>query len=76
MFDNSTTIINHFSDQDLHPQAQSYIETHARRFAFLISEIKSIYKQLNKTSLVAIDIGPSFFTELYRLNFQMIRCSH
>lgn len=70
MFSNSGEIINYFLQKDIHSQFLSYLYTHAKRYAYLLSEIRRIRKKIQSTSpVVTLDIGPSYFTELYSMEF-------
>jgi len=70
MFRVSNEIISYFKGRDLNAESQSYIGTHAKRFAFLLDTIAAVRVELNQQSpITTLDIGPSFFTELLRVIF-------
>ena len=69
VFKNSGQIIKYFSDKNINKNSMSYVSTHDKRFAYMLREIKKIREKIKKTSIIALDIGPSFFTELYKIEF-------
>lgn len=69
IFDNSEKIIKYFSNKNIDCNSMSYIETHAKRFAYMLHEIIKIRESNFNNKISTLDIGPSFFTELYQLEF-------
>jgi len=71
MFKNSEEIIRYFSKREVDPQSMSYLHTHAKRYAYLLAEIKRVRDKKNHSTdpITTFDIGPSFFTELYQMKF-------
>ena len=71
MFLTSGAIIDFFRERALHENAQSYIGSHAKRYAFLFEHVSDIRAALTQPDLpvTILDIGPSFFTELLRHAF-------
>ena len=71
MFTTSGEIIDFFGERDLHEEAQSYIKTHAKRYAFLLEQVYKFRTEFTppKINVTILDIGPSFFTELLRHSF-------
>lgn len=69
IFNDSDQIVQYFLQKKLNEESMSYLTTHAKRFAFMLREIKEIKKKYSESSLTSLDIGPSFFTELYSIEF-------
>ncbi len=69
IFENSGKIINHFSEKNINGNSMSYVKTHAKRFAYMLNEINIIRKSIKERPIITLDIGPSFFTELYKIEF-------
>jgi len=69
IFNNSGDIINYFSNKKINNNSMSYIGTHAKRFAYMLNEIRKIREYIKESSITVLDIGPSFFTELYNIEF-------
>ena len=70
MFDNSKEIIEFFEGREMSSEAQAYIHVHAKRYAFLLAWITTFRERFSQLDTVTmLDIGPSFFTELYRVKF-------
>ena len=69
IFENSEKIINYFSDKNINSNSMSYIGTHAKRYAYMLHEIKKVRESINGYPITVLDIGPSFFTELYNIEF-------
>lgn len=45
-------------------EMKTYIHIHSKRFAYLISKIKELRKEIPKANIRIMDIGPSFFSQL------------
>ncbi len=70
MFRMSVEIVKHFQARKLSEESQSYIKTHAKRYAFLLEKVSMLAAGLNqRPPITFLDIGPSFFTELLRVSF-------
>jgi len=69
IFNNSGDIINYFSNKKINSNSLSYLGTHAKRFAYMLNEIREIRELIKEPSITVLDIGPSFFTELYNIEF-------
>lgn len=71
MFATSEDIIDFFQGRERHEEAQSYITTHAKRYAFLLEHISNVRPTLAQPDVpvTILDIGPSFLTELLRHSF-------
>ena len=69
IFSNSEQIIDYFSEKNIEDSSMSYLKTHAKRYACMLHEIKKIRYNIKDKPIVSLDIGPSFFTELYRVEF-------
>ncbi len=69
IFENSGKIIKYFTDKKITGNSLAYVTTHAKRFAFMLHEIKKIRESIKESPITALDIGPSFFTELYKIEF-------
>lgn len=71
MFATSEEIIRVFREREFHEEAQSYIATHAKRYAFLLKQVSNVRASLVRpdSPVTILDIGPSFFTELLRHAF-------
>lgn len=69
IFNNSADIINYFSNKKINNNSLSYLFTHAKRFAYMLNEIIKIKECMGKHAVTVLDIGPSFFTELYKVEF-------
>lgn len=67
----SEKIVDFFRERELHEKAQSYIRSHAKRYAFLLEHVSNVRAALGQPDLpvTILDIGPSFFTELLRHAF-------
>lgn len=73
MFSSSKPILDFFRTRNLDEESQSYLGTHAKRYAFLLERVSAARSTLMKSSLQVVnilDIGPSFFTELLREAFK------
>ena len=74
MFRSSGDILDYFRALNLDKESQSYLGTHAKRYAFLLERVYTAHSILMKFSCVErvniLDIGPSFFTELLREAFK------
>jgi SAM-dependent methyltransferase len=68
IFENSGKIIEYFEAKNINSHSMSYVRTHAKRFAYMLHEIKKIRASI-KNQVTTLDIGPSFFTELYTVEF-------
>lgn len=62
-------IVDYFLKQDLDAESRTYIQTHAMRFAYLLNYIGAVRKTMSADRIRIMDIGPSFFTELLKINF-------
>jgi predicted SAM-dependent methyltransferase len=71
VFTSSGQILNHFRTRALDAESQSYIGTHAKRYAFLLERVAAARSELitSRAFVTILDIGPSFFTELLRATF-------
>jgi hypothetical protein len=69
IFENSEKIIKYFLDKNISSNSMPYIKTHAKRFAYMLYEINKIREIINEDTITTLDIGPSFFTELYQIEF-------
>ena len=73
MFRSSGDILDHFGTLNLDKESQSYLGTHAKRYAFLLERVyaaRSILMKFSTQRVNILDIGPSFFTELLREAFK------
>lgn len=73
MFSSSKPILDYFRTRNLDEESQSYLATHAKRYAFLLERACTAHSTLKKSSpqgINILDIGPSFFTELLREAFK------
>jgi hypothetical protein len=50
-------------------EMKTYIRIHAKRYAYLISKLKSLRREFAQDSINIMDIGPSFFTKLLMITF-------
>lgn len=64
-----TEIEEYFLAKQLHKEAQEYITTHSKRFAYLLDLVKNIRKDMGTESINIMDVGPSFFTHLLQISF-------
>ena len=69
MFATSGEIVDFFRNRGLQESAQSYIGSHAKRYAFLFEHVARVRAALTQPAVTILDIGPSFFTELLRQAF-------
>jgi len=71
MFATSKDIIDFFRGREFREEAQSYITTHAKRYAFLLEQVSNVRLTLAQSDVpvTILDIGPSFLTELLRHSF-------
>jgi 2-polyprenyl-3-methyl-5-hydroxy-6-metoxy-1,4-benzoquinol methylase len=69
IFSNSDQIIKYFSEKNIDDNSMRYLKTHAKRYACMLHEIREIRYNIKNKHIVSLDIGESFFTELYRVEF-------
>lgn len=66
----SAEILSYFQGREMDDVSRSYLQTHAKRFAFLLDKVRFLRERCARTQGVTIlDIGPSFFTEVLRKHF-------
>lgn len=71
MFATSQEIIDFFREREFHDEAQRYVTTHAKRYAFLLEHVSNVRPALAQPDVpvTILDIGPSFLTELLSHSF-------
>ncbi len=70
MFRTSGEILDHFRSRDVTEDSLRYLQTHAKRYAFLLGKVEKVAPMLRtRQSLTILDIGPSFLTELLLLTY-------
>ena len=63
-----TEIINHYASLELDPESETYLHTHAMRFAYLLGMVRKVRKNFVSSPVRIMDIGPSFFTDILMTN--------
>lgn len=69
IFSESQQIIEYFLKKNINKDSMPNLITHAKRYAYMLHEIQKIRHNIKDKPIVSLDIGTSFFTELYRVEF-------
>ncbi len=65
-----TEIIKRYVDMELDSESETYLHTHAMRFAYLLGMVRKVRKNFVSSPVRIMDIGPSFFTDILMTNLQ------
>lgn len=67
-----TDILNYFKKRNVDKEFKVYLNYHATRYQYLLTEVEKIIKPKKKKSYKILDIGNSYQTELIRNNYPEI----
>lgn len=63
-------IIDRYAAMELDSEAETYLHTHARRFAYLWRMVQKVRSNFGNGPIRVMDIGPSFFTDILQSNLE------
>jgi len=61
-------IIKQYARMDLDAESETYLHTHAQRFAYLLRMVRKVRTNFGSNPVRMMDIGPSFFTDILMTN--------